>query len=460
MRRAIVVSDVHLDSRGPTAHLGQKNLLPQLIAHLEKSTDTELVLAGDVFDYLEAPEYSGWDRTLTADRMRAILAAHPCFVQNMKSFVSKLGNRVSLLCGNHDPEVALDEVRELFATAIGLQPGQLDKEELLQWQAPEAPLFGRSLFEGAAWVVHGDRWDPPNRIDRSTLLQQPAQLGLPSGSRLVFDVLRRIRETHPWIYYLKVSTGTVLLLLALVAPRIFLEHLSGNGALVSRLLFDALRVTCQGKRLGSGQEQRAAMSPENALIADLAQCIGEDINQEFPTEQARNDLLEALQPVLENSLRHSSPLSTASIKLSHSPKLIAFLQAQLRPAEWSPSSSIEAPCWQIQLADSDLVGNRFTELPQKVSTLIAGHTHGPRWREANGHRYVNSGTWIPIGYLRGNVLQSAIQLLNRTAAMKENADAWVIEVPATYVEVMENGRVTLYRLNERGEELKVCQSGV
>src|SRR4029079_11062663 len=55
------------------------------------------------------------------------------------------------------------------------------------------PIWGHSVKNerGEVWIVHGDRWDPHNAIERDRLRESVAArrgVDLPVGSKLVYEV--------------------------------------------------------------------------------------------------------------------------------------------------------------------------------------------------------------------------------------------------------------------------------
>lgn len=470
-RRAIIVSDVHLTWEGPDVHLGKPCLLPKLIERLAEGTDTELVLAGDVFDFLEERDYAGWEPDKAKRRMVQVLTKNPKVVKALHAFTEKQGNQVTLLCGNHDPEVGLPDVRESFAETIGLDVSRLGGEELLTnaLPPPAAPLYGRSLFECRAWVLHGDRWDHFNRIDRKVLREQHGALRLPPGSRLVYQVLRDIKQSYPWAYYLKLSNAALFILLLLTAPKLVLQRLGGNAPLSWQLFQTALKKSIvRHQVLGPEPDGDTAPEAQGPLVEVLAAAVAQEIFAATESDQERKNLLYDLVPVLQQALQEQRPISRMPHMLSLYPSANAFLEKVLRPAELTKDNHPDIPFWQSKLSHMDDLGDRFQLLPEPTSVLIAGHTHGPCWREADGRLYVNSGTWIPVGHLRQPALTSALRLareppLPERAAEKdpvqERAEyvsgSWSAEVPATYVEITEEGTVTLSRLTEKGESIEV-----
>jgi UDP-2,3-diacylglucosamine pyrophosphatase LpxH len=124
LHRAVVLSDLHLGPAGPLATFREGRALARFIAGLAAADEppTELVLAGDVFDFLQVEGYDGFDAGRAAERLRGEILAGPetaPVVEALRLFGGRGGGEITLLAGNHDPEMLLDDVRLAFEEAIG-----------------------------------------------------------------------------------------------------------------------------------------------------------------------------------------------------------------------------------------------------------------------------------------------------------------------------------------------------
>jgi UDP-2,3-diacylglucosamine pyrophosphatase LpxH len=79
----------------------------------------ELVLAGDSFDFLQVPGYDGFSATKAAARFGKI-AENPGTARvlgALRRLAGRAGVELTVLAGNHDPELLVDSVRDAFARA-------------------------------------------------------------------------------------------------------------------------------------------------------------------------------------------------------------------------------------------------------------------------------------------------------------------------------------------------------
>ena len=135
---------------------------------------TELVLAGDFFDFLEiGEEPTGGDRaaaTVARPEYRAMFAA-------LRRFAAGAGRRVVYLPGNHDAEVWWNPaIRET-----------LRREGLVDEFALSYAACFASQPERIVYCEHGNQFDPANAI-----ADYDDPLDTPLGHHIVTDVLRGI----------------------------------------------------------------------------------------------------------------------------------------------------------------------------------------------------------------------------------------------------------------------------
>jgi UDP-2,3-diacylglucosamine pyrophosphatase LpxH len=456
-RQAFILSDLHL---GPDNELcafrddEPLSALLDLFAREAAERPTELVLAGDVFDFLQVQGYDGFDVRRAPERLEALLRSPRTarVMAALKRIAAAPGVEVTLLCGNHDPELLLPEVRHLFEAAIG-RVGSVrhaDDEPLRPAEFDRLPVWGRALSsmggEGdpgkTVWVVHGDRWDPVNAIDRDAI-RDAVRLGkpvdLPTGSHLVFELLQTMKPGRPWIDTLKPEPAVFLLLLYLDFARTA-AFLTTRGGLTGRLLRDRIEAFLKAGPL-FGAEAAAAFSEEDlsmVLAGLLAPALAEE------TEIRRAQMLAEL----DSRLRGAFPAAPGTLA-SHSGLgrwLLRSWLARMRSADRSQDPG--APDGIPEAA------GRF--LPPGLHALVAGHTHGLRIRPDLHPVYVNSGTWLPIGRIPLGEVDDLIDQL-------EKGPTWPAESPRTFVRVDLDDAAPVVRLfgcDDRGQPQEIRQGEI
>ncbi|MEZ4475235.1 MAG: hypothetical protein R3F60_31470, partial [bacterium] len=375
----------------PWAAFRDQAALGACLHHIAAEPPLTLVLAGDTFDFLMLPDYEGFDAARSPDRLSAILDCpeNRPVLDGLRAVAAR--HQVALLAGNHDPEVLLPAVRARFAALLGMAPGDLVDEDLLD-HALWGLRFGPPDAE--AWVVHGDLWDEANFIDRAGLLS--AALGgdavrLPPGSRLVYRVIRRLKQAdYPWIDQVKPEIGSVIPLLLYLDWSLTMGVLKqewgvGASLLVGRLAAGGAPLLGPAGSARDGHElapffeaMRDAMPPaeRDALLAALAAA------EHFPPPRPAPGTLAGHGGVWRWLLR-------------------AWIEAARRESAtfFDPSGP-------------DAIVGTHAPVPQHVRLLVAGHTHGPRDR-AGSTRYLNSGTWTPTWPLPAGDLEDVIDALER-----------------------------------------------
>lgn len=449
-RQAFILSDLHLGPDNELCTFRDDEALAALLDLLAREVSgepVELVLAGDVFDFLQVDGYTGFDVHLAPERLEALLRSPRTsrVVAALRRFAGDPGVEVTLLCGNHDPELLLPEVRGLFEAAIG-RVGSVryaDDEPLRPAEFDRLPVWGRALsLEGddpgrTVWVVHGDRWDPVNAIDRDAIrdaVRDEKPVELPTGSHLVFEVLQAMKPGRPWIDTLKPEPAVFLLLLYLDFARTA-AFLTTRGGLTGRLLRNRIEARLKAGPLFGAEA--AAAPPEADLSTALAGLLAPTLAEE--PEMSRVQMMAELDSRLRGAIPAAPGTLASHGGLGH--LLLRSWLARMRSADRSQDPG--APDGIPEAAD------RF--LPSGLHTLVAGHTHGLRLRPDLRPVYVNSGTWLPIGRIPEGDVEDLIDQL-------EEGPVWPAESPRTFVRVdLEDAApvVRLFGCDDRGQPREI-----
>lgn len=434
-KRAIVLSDIHLGPGTMLTTFREQDALAAFLIRLGSepgAPPTELILAGDTFDFLQLEGYKGFEARRSANQLEMLLANPPTaqVITALKSFASKSGNEVTVLAGNHDPEMLVPDVRRCFEEAIS-RTGSVfypDDTPLEPRDGERLPVWGRALTSNGAavWVVHGDRWDPFNQIDREVVLNAIARdepVNLPPGSHLVFEVLSQVKPHHRWVDELKPELPTVLLLLLYLDPKRARTWLSKHLGLRSRLLRDFIQAKIAAS-VTMGPENSVAsvassiphgavsFAPEAASDL-LCTLLAEDLRLEVP--ERRDWLLGELSTWLEQGapLRSSTPTFAEHGGIGR-----LLLRTWLRYVRrFSEFHRLDA--------EDDIRDLATRYLSSEVKAVVAGHTHGARVRHDLRPAYFNTGTWIPVGRLPDGDLNASIDVL-------ELDRSWPTAAPRTF----------------------------
>lgn len=429
--RAVILSDIHLGPGGAFTLFRERDALVELLGWVRDGEPTELILAGDVFDFLQCEDYQGFDIAKAAPRFAEIAANSDgrAVLNALAAVQADPRHRLVVMAGNHDPELVLPSVRAALSAALGGAPVWADDAPLRARSGTEPPIWGRALplGTGAAWVVHGDRWDTHNFIDREEVALAAvagASVRLPVGSHLVFEVLSQLTSSHPWIHELKPELPAVFLLLLYLDPRRTMRFLKEHTDLTQELMLGAARSWARQGPLFA-PEVRPDPSPD-----DLARWIGAQVGRELDAPQAVAGL--------EAWLRYGHAEGALA---SHEGPRRALLRAWLRLIRWRDRfGDVDGP----DRIPEDAA--RF--LPSEVRLLVAGHTHGRRAFAHGQVRYLNTGTWLPVARLPDGDLTGWIDRL-------EAGQGWEAASPRTFAVVEPDGGAALMTWSDahRAEEV-------
>ncbi|CAH2806844.1 MAG: hypothetical protein CPDRYMAC_6385 [uncultured Paraburkholderia sp.] len=233
--RLYVISDLHLGGATEFQIFGSTNELAWLIRHLadtDPDDEMALVINNDFIDFLAEEPAAYFDTYGSADKLDRIALHEPTFKAIFDAFLYFLGKerrRLIVNLGNHDLELALPWMRARLAQIL---TGGNDAD-------PAAHARLHLVFDGSGVLcsaggksvlcLHGNevnRWNPAD-FERIRQIGCDAQLGrtfdpwIPNaGSRMVIDVMNRVKRDYPFIDLLKPEGEAVMPTLAACAPQV------------------------------------------------------------------------------------------------------------------------------------------------------------------------------------------------------------------------------------------------
>lgn len=153
-RVIFVLSDIEMGPGGLADDFPHDDFLAEIIdgygADLDRDLRVELVLNGDILDFLRTPAGDGFPAHITAElaceKLERIAAAHGPFFAALRRFLSSGDRMVTFIVGNHDPEILFPEVQVRLAQLCGV---------------PERVHFpGFCVDIGPVHIEHGSQQDP------------------------------------------------------------------------------------------------------------------------------------------------------------------------------------------------------------------------------------------------------------------------------------------------------------
>lgn len=181
-RLVIIASDIEMGGGGPLDEFPQSAWLVEWLHERPDAERVDLVLNGDIFDFLRTPVDGAWPRHIDAAtalrKWDLMTKAHAEFLDGLTAWLASGAHRhVWFMVGNHDLELQFAPVRAAIA------------ERLVSLDQVHFP--GESVRWGELEILHGHTFDPMFTVDGPPLLLHEGRdiLNLPWGSVSLLDVV-------------------------------------------------------------------------------------------------------------------------------------------------------------------------------------------------------------------------------------------------------------------------------
>ena len=373
-----VVSDLHLGGEpGKDGRIGfqicppsTQALMARFFSRLPAPSadgDVRLVLAGDIVDFLAEREFQAFtsgDRDASV-KLEQIMKRTAGIWDALASFV-KRGGALTLLLGNHDIELSLPQPRRTLLSRLG--------------EGRVGFIYDNEAFSiGSLIIEHGNRFDGWNAVPHGALRRARSRLsrGLDAGdfpampgSRLVVDVMNRIKSDYSFVDLLKPEDAGVLPILA------------GLGAAGIRETWQLMKRYRQSQSVDYDEEQEpkdetyiADIPSEEEALYGLAQDIaaGGDATQVSGIDLSgiRDQVSSAVRQLRRSGLKKA--FQADIVKKLHR---LAFLIAEENGVYLNPAKAFKKRGFKV---------------------VVFGHTHlVKRVPLGDGAFYLNSGTWADL----------------------------------------------------------------
>lgn len=209
----LVISDLHL-GKGRVLEDGSLNSLEEfyygekLIEFIQfystgvyKEYDVEIIINGDFLNFLQV-DYRGHFLTVITESvaleiLQFIVKGHPKVFSALKEFVSKEGNSLTYVVGNHDQAMLFPSCRSFLSEAVG---NSIRYKNIVYF------------FDGVH-IEHGHMHEAANRIDPKKFflkkdLAEPI-LNLPFGSHFFVDFVMKVKHKYPYVDKIRPFTKMV-----------------------------------------------------------------------------------------------------------------------------------------------------------------------------------------------------------------------------------------------------------
>ena len=228
-----VISDLHLGGvpgKQMCTPEGQRRLasfIHWVGTQRERTAEVHLVIAGDIVDFLadDEPTIFTANDAAAREKLQRVFTRTSEVWKALAEF-TRAGGRLTLLLGNHDPELSLPGPRRLLHEML---PGP-NVDFIYDGQAcwvSEAQAHGSGSRH--VLIEHGERFDPWNwiphdelRAIRSALSrgEVPPDISEIPGSRLVVEVMNELKRDHAFVDLLKPETEAAIPFLVVLKPEV------------------------------------------------------------------------------------------------------------------------------------------------------------------------------------------------------------------------------------------------
>jgi len=380
----LVLSDIHLGNGAGYDIFAGEAVLPALLDAAARQK-MRVVLNGDTFDFLMNEDPLALTAAQAATQARAI-AAHPptAAVLTALGRVLAAGGEVIVRLGNHDAEVALREVQDIFRAGMQ-QPA--DVATRLIFERGDTPQI---LEVGGARVLlaHGEHNDPWNRLDYANLPNSGdgAKFRYPPGSRLVKTLLNPLKRRFGMRFadLLKPDfQGAVLTAMAVDPTSLRLVFQGGTARLLWQLFNKKFG---EGLTFADGDDETGGEG--NLGVADA-------IDRAGLSSEEREAIEGALDENTPASFADEGALDGARFKLARA-GLKLYAAAQKRMAGDSGDRYFALEPDPGEWTEARRLARKY-----EADAVVLGHTHSARWKQEGDLAFVNTGTWIYLMRLPG-----------------------------------------------------------
>lgn len=372
-----------------------------------------LVLNGDIIDSLAEEIVEGYVAldVATAEAMMERIYEDPAFApvwHALARFVRTAGRHLVFVLGNHDIELALPSVEA--SVRHRLAPGDPAADARVVF-ATRGGGFACKVGGARVFCTHGNEVDAWNDVDYSDLGQlanamnaarraDPERWSPNAGTRLVIDVMNKVKRQHPFVDLLKPEIKPVLGVLLTLQPGLLKELTSKAGAVASiaaELVRGNRRVGNLLSAAGAELEDVPATLMAHAFVEEA---LGSSLKAEI--ESVRSDgedrlLVDAELALTRPELAPRAPEAEGTLGATDIVagwlRLVGKAEGLRRALQDWMGDAEKA----FRLHDEDETYQKISaRVGPEVDFVVTGHTHLARAIPREAPRYFNCGTWIRL----------------------------------------------------------------
>lgn len=378
-----IVSDLHLGA-GDRADdfTADEEFATFVMGYVQRQEPVELILAGDTFEFLQVrlPGIGDYEFSpaVAAQRLQAILAAHPLVVGALRGFVARTGNQLTLLIGNHDFELHYASAKQALQRALGVADHDLRLR------------FATTYEGGGIYLEHGNQFDSWNTFVHFGGIAQPFEVV--RGTRVVKDVINPLEEDPIDVATLidNVKPTSAFLWYMLSLPRLRSPQ---SRRYVTRGLLKMFRTvalpTLYSARSVLVVREELLGAPGETLQREMALQTVYELEPELRAAAAASHGGDA--PELKLRQRGASLVQGVAKRLTRGNNSLDELQdeahQQLREEIRRFKTNTQRA--MLRIANSAEHGHN--------TLFVCGHTHTAEVVAFSGNKtYINTGTWTEV----------------------------------------------------------------
>ena len=374
----LVMSDLHLaDSHSIFEGFGdlQQSALEGLLSaastngFADNSDDVELIINGDCFEFLFMEPHDHEKQGITYPaialaKLERVIEGHRPFFDTLKHFISQPGRHITFIIGNHDVELAFENVQARISDVICNEPELKGRVNFCH------AFFYRPLRD--VHIEHGNQHDFWNCItclwdeQGQPLTLNPDKIMLPLGTQYIQRAAYPIYVQYPYFDYFEPAMN--------LTPQVALLCLL-NPEIVVTTVQHAMEMLSYSRKPFAGLDFEEGSYPvrlfEHAMREFAA--FQEDLVAQHP---------DFIEPLGETT-QVDAMLEYAAIREALSLPIDEAIKAICVPTVYRMAESTAKGIQNILLND------------HSVRYAIAGHTHMQRINSINdgSQVYLNTGTW-------------------------------------------------------------------
>ena len=408
-----VVSDIHMGGRPGFQVFKHAERLGRLIEHLgtvRSDGTVGLVLNGDVIDSL-AEDLKGYVATEDAgEMMKRIYENFSPVWEGLASFIRQPSRRLVFVTGNHDIELALPGVEQSIRQHIAGDDPALSGVITF---ATRGAGYACRVGSARVFCTHGNEVDNWNVVNYDKLGQlgnalnagRDIELGKwepNAGTRLVVDLMNKVKKNYPFVDLLKPETKIVVPILLVLEPGLA-RHIDAKS--VFGIAWDKLKgnFVTSGLLGAATESDNAIRDPRAAADVALKELLGGELREFVGTaqsvESAEDMLLEA------ETVMRGGEVPKLSQKGDETLGWFGMAVDRLRGVNKSDALRKALLDWLEgdDTFDTNKRDDTFDLIVKRVASnvdfVVTGHTHLERALpiDVDGDRfYYNCGTWIRL----------------------------------------------------------------